>query len=61
MAAGYAFGPVMLQGLKERQRMVLGLGAMLTAVFVLLRVENAYGDRSPGLNRVASSLRYHPF
>jgi uncharacterized membrane protein len=47
MAAGYAFGPVVLQGLKERQRMVLGLGAMLTAVFVLLRVENAYGDPTP--------------
>jgi uncharacterized membrane protein len=47
MAAGYAFGPVMLLAPDARRRWLLGLGALVTTAFVLLRAANLYGDPTP--------------
>jgi uncharacterized membrane protein len=47
MAAGYAFGPVVLFGKARRRRWLLALGAAVTLGFVLLRASNAYGDPAP--------------
>ncbi|MGV1013558.1 MAG: DUF1624 domain-containing protein [Methyloceanibacter sp.] len=47
MAAGYLLGPVMQRPPRERQRILLGLGAAITIGFVLLRATNLYGDPAP--------------
>jgi uncharacterized membrane protein len=47
MALGYALGPMLEKGGPRSRRLLLGLGMMLTAAFVLLRVVNAYGDPEP--------------
>ncbi|SDA16325.1 Uncharacterized membrane protein [Nitrosospira sp. Nsp18] len=46
MAAGYAFGPLMLTTSKTRKQLALAAGAVLIAAFVILRACNAYGDPS---------------
>ncbi len=47
MAAGYAFGAILLRPGPERRRTLLFLGGGLTAAFVLIRLWNGYGDPSP--------------
>jgi uncharacterized membrane protein len=47
MAAGYAFGPVLLGSASRRKQLMLGWGATLIAAFVLLRLYNGYGDPRP--------------
>jgi uncharacterized membrane protein len=47
MAAGYALGPVFKLEAADRRRLLLTLGAALTAGFVLLRLSNLYGDSAP--------------
>ena len=49
MAAGYAFGPVMLLPERQRRSWLLGSGLFLVGVFVGLRVVNVYGDPAPWL------------
>lgn len=44
MAAGYAFGPVMLMPRERRRRWGIGLGAAAMGLFVLLRWTGIYGD-----------------
>jgi uncharacterized membrane protein len=44
MAAGYGLGALYLLEPGVRRRQLLGLGLMLTAVFVVLRWSNLYGD-----------------
>lgn len=44
MALGYALGPVWLRERTRRRRALLGLGLGLTALFVVLRAANGYGD-----------------
>ena len=44
MAAGYGFGALLLREPIERRKWLLGLGALLTALFILLRAINVYGD-----------------
>ena len=46
MAAGYVFGHLLLREPRERQELLLRLGAALTLSFVLLRATNVYGDAS---------------
>ncbi|MBI4661082.1 MAG: DUF1624 domain-containing protein [Verrucomicrobia bacterium] len=46
MAAGYAFGSVVLREPQRRQRSFLTLGAGLFALFVVFRALNQYGDSS---------------
>lgn len=47
MAAGYAFGPVMLAASEVRKKAALAYGTVLTAAFVILRAYNVYGDPVP--------------
>ncbi|HZN56087.1 MAG TPA: heparan-alpha-glucosaminide N-acetyltransferase domain-containing protein [Candidatus Polarisedimenticolaceae bacterium] len=47
MAAGYAFGPVMLAGERERRRICWAVGLSATALFVILRGLDLYGDPRP--------------
>jgi uncharacterized membrane protein len=47
MAAGYAFGGLLLRPTEERRRLLVRLGLALTAAFVVLRALNIYGDRFP--------------
>ncbi|MGH3846917.1 MAG: DUF1624 domain-containing protein [Gemmatimonadales bacterium] len=47
MAAGYAFGPVMLMEAAERKRWCLRLGLAAIGAFVILRGFNLYGDPVP--------------
>ena len=44
MAAGYGFGACTCWSRSVRRRQLLGLGLMLTALFVVLRFSNLYGD-----------------
>jgi uncharacterized membrane protein len=47
MAAGYAFGALVTLPPARRDGIYLRLGLALTAVFLLLRLGNLYGDPSP--------------
>jgi uncharacterized membrane protein len=47
MAAGYALGALYLLEPAARRRQLLGLGLTLTALFVVLRFSNLYGDPTP--------------
>jgi len=47
MAAGYAFGSILLYDPKRRRKMLFRLGLGLTIGFVLLRAINVYGDLAP--------------
>ena len=49
MAAGYALGPIFGFDRATRMRWLLGLGAAITAGFIVLRASNLYGDPSPWL------------
>jgi uncharacterized membrane protein len=49
MAAGYAFGRLLLRDPQRRQRVVLALGGALTMAFVVLRGLNAYGNPPAGV------------
>jgi uncharacterized membrane protein len=44
VAAGYGFGALFLLETRQRRRQLLGLGLMLTALFVAVRYLNRYGD-----------------
>jgi uncharacterized membrane protein len=47
MAAGFALGNLLLLDWRTRRRELFGLGAALTATFVILRWANVYGDPRP--------------
>jgi uncharacterized membrane protein len=47
MAAGYGLGSMFLLERGSRRRELLGLGAMLTIAFIVLRYANVYGDPRP--------------
>ena len=47
MAAGYAFGPILTQEPVRRNRICLRLGLGATALFLVLRGFNIYGDPRP--------------
>ena len=44
MAVGYGFGVILQRDRAERRKLLLILGASLTAAFVVLRASNIYGD-----------------
>ncbi len=44
MAVGYGFGALLLREPVERRKWLFGLGALLSALFILLRGLNVYGD-----------------
>jgi uncharacterized membrane protein len=47
MAAGYAFGRLLQRPAEERRRLLIRLGAGLTAAFLVIRAINVYGDPAP--------------
>lgn len=47
MAAGYAFGTIVAAEPERRRRLCLGIGLGATALFVLLRAFNLYGEPRP--------------
>jgi uncharacterized membrane protein len=47
MMAGYAFGRVMEMPAERRRSICIKLGLALTALFILLRAPNLYGDPEP--------------
>ena len=47
MAAGYAFGALYRMDAHRRRRWLLTIGGTATALFVILRAINVYGDPSP--------------
>lgn len=47
MAMGFVFGPVMQKPMAVRKAFNLKIGITLTAVFILLRLSNLYGDPIP--------------
>ena len=47
MAAGYAFGTLYGWGGERRRRVLLSLGLAITALFIVIRLINVYGDPSP--------------
>jgi uncharacterized membrane protein len=47
MALGYAFGSVLLRAREQRLQFEVRAGALMLAVFVLLRWSNFYGDPEP--------------
>ena len=47
MMAGYAFGRVMVRPPEQRRRWALGIGLIVTALFIVLRALNVYGDPRP--------------
>jgi uncharacterized membrane protein len=47
MAAGYCFGRIYLLPSERRQQLLLRLGVVLTAAFLILRGLNIYGDPQP--------------
>ncbi len=47
MAAGYVFGSIMLYEPDRRKKTLLQLGTCLTALFVIIRGVNVYGDLVP--------------
>ena len=61
LAAGYAFGPLLLRPAPERRRWLLALGAGLTLAFVVLRFTRLYGDPRPWLPRADGLLSLFDF
>jgi uncharacterized membrane protein len=47
MAAGYAFGQLLLLERTRRRKVLLTLGLALTLAFIILRATNLYGDPRP--------------
>jgi len=47
MAGGFALGPVFAAAPADRDRVLVRLGLVMTAAFVLLRLANGYGDPTP--------------
>jgi uncharacterized membrane protein len=67
MAAGYAFGAIMIRGGDERRRLCLTIGLSAIALFVVLRGLDVYGDprhwragpaATPALFRFLSTTKY---
>jgi uncharacterized membrane protein len=56
MAAGYGFGPLLLLKPARRFRTLSWLGLGLIALFVVLRLANAYGDPQPWSAKANFSL-----
>lgn len=47
MAAGYALGPIFQLDRTTRRRWLVGLGALTSVGFIVLRATNIYGDPAP--------------
>ncbi|HLJ93653.1 MAG TPA: heparan-alpha-glucosaminide N-acetyltransferase domain-containing protein [Gemmataceae bacterium] len=47
LTAGYSFGAMFLLDAETRRKQLLGLGLALTALFIVVRFTNGYGDSRP--------------
>ena len=56
MAAGYCFGPVLLQEPGPRRRTMIAAGLALIAAFIIARSYNGYGDPSPWSVRGSAAM-----
>jgi uncharacterized membrane protein len=56
MAAGFAFGPILLTELSQRRHVLLITGAAMAVAFVLLRTVNIYGDPAPWSKQGSSTF-----
>ena len=61
MAAGYAFGRLLLFERERRRRVLLRLGAASVALFVVLRAANVYGDPRPWSPQASGWLTFLSF
>jgi uncharacterized membrane protein len=63
MAAGYAFGPLLLGAPAARDRRLVAIGVAITLGFVALRATNWYGDPTPwtGPHAVLSFLNTNKY
>ena len=59
MAAGYFFGRAYLHDRRTRQRLIMGLGFVLTMAFIVLRGLNGYGNPEAGV-ALSSPGDWHP-
>lgn len=60
-ATGYAFGPQLLRLLREKRSVLVLLGALLTCSFVILRLQNGYGDSRPWSAQPTAGLTFMSF
>jgi uncharacterized membrane protein len=60
MMAGYAFGAVMEMPSERRRAVCLKLGVALTALFIVLRALNSYGDPRPWRSPSAAQSTVNP-
>jgi uncharacterized membrane protein len=61
MAAGYAFGTLYTRPAEERRRVLVRLGAALTAAFLVVRATNLYGDPrpwTPGATAIQTTISF---
>jgi uncharacterized membrane protein len=56
MAAGYGFGPILIREPSRRDRACLAIGLSATALFLVLRGFNLYGDPNPWARTLFSFL-----
>jgi uncharacterized membrane protein len=61
MAAGYGLGAIFLLDQQTRRRQLLGLGIVLTLLFVGLRYSNIYGDPPTVFDKPQPKLRAEAF
>ncbi len=61
MAAGYALGTVYQWDAGRRRKMLLQLGAICTALFVIIRVINFYGDPVPWTSQADAAATFLSF
>ena len=59
MALGFSLGPIFSRGPEQRQRWLIGLGAVMTIAFVIVRGVNIYGDPYPLCLRFARFKEQH--
>ena len=61
MAVGYSFGSLLVREATDRRKWFFLLGAALTALFVLLRAINVYGDPAPWSARENALFTFFSF
>ncbi|MBI3413817.1 MAG: DUF1624 domain-containing protein [Verrucomicrobia bacterium] len=61
MAAGYGFGSLLLHKRERRRKVVLRLGLVLCAAFIVLRLINLYGDPRPWATQKSGTFTFLSF
>lgn len=61
MAAGYAFGKLLLLDVERRRRWIFRIGAAATLLFIVLRASNLYGDPNPWSEQKSALFTFFSF